>query len=260
VAVLPWDADIFGFPVADLQLGDISAIASDLQSFKRSLAAWTSGNRVELVSCYIPADQPALRALLPETGFVYVDTVLRAALVMDGPWTPAQVDFAQRDDQADLERIAETAIQFGRYHADARFPRHLADRRYRIWVRNALAAQGAETAIYVIRRSGRAVAFSHVEFEEGKAHAALTAVDPGYQRGGIGKELINMRLNDLAVRGIRETYSRISVINASILNFYAAIGFRFSMPMAVYHWHSPQASHLVSWDALFKQQDEKATS
>jgi ribosomal protein S18 acetylase RimI-like enzyme len=248
VALLPWDADIFGFPVADYQIGDPAAIASAPRSFENSFAAWTSDQGVELVSCFVPADQPVLRALLAEIGFVCVDMVLRATLIANGPWSPAQVDFANAGDQADLERIAETAIQCGRYHADARFPRDLANRRYRMWVRNAFATAGAQTAIYVVRRSERAVVFSHVEFEDGKAHAALTAVEPGFQRSGIGNELVNMRLNDLARRGIRETYSRVSAGNSSILNFYAALGFRLSLPLAVYHWHAPQAPHLLSVD------------
>lgn len=245
---MPWDAEIFGFPVADYQLGHPGVIASDRQSFEKSFVAWTSGLGVELVSCFVPADQPVLRALLPKMGFVCVDTVLRATLIADAPWKPAQVEFANAGDQDDVERIAETAIQFGRYHADARFPRDLANRRYRMWVRNAFGALGSQTTVYVVRRSGRAVAFSHVEFVDGKAHAALTAVEPGLQRSGMGNELVNMRLNDLARRGIRETYSRVSASNSSILNIYAVLGFRFSIPLAVYHWHAPHAPHLLPFD------------
>lgn len=251
LAILPWDAEIFEFPVADFQLVDANAIAANLPLFEKSFASWTSERHVELVSCFVPADQLATRALLPKIGFICVDTILRATLIADGPERPMPVEFANAGDQADLERIAETAIRFGRYHADPFFPRELANRRYRIWMRNAFATQGPHTEIYVIRRSGRAVAFSHVEFEESKAHAALTAVEPEFQGSGIGKELVNMRLGDLAQKGIRETYSRVSASNSYILNFYAALGFRFSMPMAVYHWHAPSAPHLLSWNDLF---------
>lgn len=251
IAILPWDTEIFGFPVADLELGNTHSIAANLRTFLDQLVTWTSEYQVELVSCFIPANDAILRILFAKIGFVCVDTTLQATKTMDAPSRSVPLDFAQADDLPELERIAETVFRFGRYHADGRFPRNLANHRYRIWVRNAFANLGPSSTIYVVRRSGRAVGFSHIEIENDNAHSMLTAVDPELQGSRIGKELLSMRNYDLARRKIHESYGRLSVRNSRMLNLYASFGYRFSLPLAIYHWHSTNAPHLLSYENLF---------
>src|SRR5262245_26413581 len=76
VFVVPWDTDIFGFPVGTYAPGDAGVIRTDLEDFLGRFRAWTTTHRVELVSCTVPADDRAWRALMPPLGFTCVEQTL----------------------------------------------------------------------------------------------------------------------------------------------------------------------------------------
>lgn len=65
VFVVPWDTDIFGFPVGSYEPGDAEAIHPDLDAFGEQLRAWATVQRVELVSSTVGADDRVWRTLLP---------------------------------------------------------------------------------------------------------------------------------------------------------------------------------------------------
>jgi hypothetical protein len=52
-AVIPWDSEIFGFPVAQMELGDAGAVAKDEAAFKAALTSWSRERSVRLVSCRV---------------------------------------------------------------------------------------------------------------------------------------------------------------------------------------------------------------
>jgi ribosomal protein S18 acetylase RimI-like enzyme len=158
---------------------------------------------------------------------------------------------AQPFDQADLERIAEGAFRFGRYHSDPYFPSELADRRYREWVRSALSGSSPDNVMYVIRRAGRAAGLSHVEFEGTRGHLTIIAVERSAQSQDIGQELGNMMRSDFHRRGLKEVWSQVSAINSQVLNFALPRGYRALKPQVIYHWHAPQAPHLVPWEKIY---------
>ena len=45
-------------------------------------------------------------------------------------------------------------------------------------------------------------------------------------------------------RGYTRAKARISAANTAVVNIYAALGFQFTKPEVVLHWHSPGARHL----------------
>src|SRR5262245_3141874 len=79
VFVVPWDTDIFGFPVGTCAPGDVGVLHANLTAFDERLRAWTSAHQVELVSCTVSADEPAWRALMPALGFMCVEQTLDVA-------------------------------------------------------------------------------------------------------------------------------------------------------------------------------------
>ena len=65
VYVVPWDTDIFGFPVGTYTPGEPEAIRSELRAVGERLRVWAAAQGVELVSCTVPADDRAWRTLMP---------------------------------------------------------------------------------------------------------------------------------------------------------------------------------------------------
>jgi hypothetical protein len=248
VAVLAWDTDIFGFPVAAWQPGDSGAIAADLKALRQSFHAWASTHGVELVACTVVADDRAWRALLPELGFVVVEQTVRIMLRLQAftappPATPVRL--AVTDDGQHIEEIAGHAFRHGRYHADPRFPQELADRRYRRWVGNALASTDPLDRVYVLGHPGSVKGFFQLRLNKDRAEVGIIAVAKALQGSQAGPELVIGTQLALKADGVRWIASKVSAANLGLLNLVTHLGYRLRQPEAVFHWHSPNARHLL---------------
>ena len=249
VALLPWDAEVFGFPVGDFRPGRAEQIGARWPALAERLARWARQQQAEIVSCRIPAADPTLTGLLEACGFRFVEASLRATLsplLPDRlPASRVSVRPAVPEDRGRLLSIAESAFDSGRYHADARLPRSLADARYRFWLENALGRPGPGTRVFALGEAGKPAGFFHVEVEAEAADLRLGAVDPGGHSGIAGFALYAGVLRVLAGEGVRRASARLTATNTAAVNLYAALGFRFGEPEVVLHWHSPFATHLL---------------
>lgn len=247
-AVVPWDSTYFGFNVATYVPGHPYELPVGAEEIVPLLRRWMQQKSVELVSCNVPADSFAWMGRLAADGFCSVDLSLLAFARKLNTLLPARVTVRAVED-ADvpgLERIAMTAFRFGRYHADARFPRALADERYRQWVRNALAARGETEFLLTCGPVGNPAGLFHAVLRGDVADLRLAAVDPALHSGFLGAGLFVGALTQLVARGARRAQARLSAGNIPILNLYSSLGFAFHEAEAVYHLHAHPAPHLVS--------------
>lgn len=255
IALLPWDAEIFGFPVADLRVGDSAEAARGLEVFRACLNDWAKRNRAELIGCSAPAEDMIWSALLPEAGFHYVDYTLKINQQRLQSWTPPPVKqsvrLAEPEDRSSLEAVAQTAFRAGRYHMDPRFPRALSELRYKHWVTNALAAAGPSSRLYVTGDVGQVSGFFHVNVQGEEAYITIIAVQLDRQGGRTGHDLATGGLADLKSRGIRRMNSKVSAMNSGVINLATYLGWRVSDPEVVFHWHAPDAPHLVKLEQVF---------
>ena len=80
IAVLPWDAEIFGFPVAEYQLGETEFLLENRHAWLDSLSQWVQGSRARLIACSTDAIDLKATGLLSRSAFTLVDTSLQADL------------------------------------------------------------------------------------------------------------------------------------------------------------------------------------
>ncbi|MGB8646677.1 MAG: hypothetical protein WCF84_15660 [Anaerolineae bacterium] len=255
VATLPWDAEIFGFPVGDYEAGDAAAIARNLDAFRAQFNQWAAANQVEIVHCTVPATNQPWYTLLPALGFAFVDYTLKiytkslhTAVI---PMNKIPVRLADARDQESVERIAEQAFRAGRYYADPLFPKRLVEIRYRRWLANAFAALGDNSRLYVTGEVGNVTSFFHITREREEAYITIIAVEPTRHGSTIGVELCAGVLRDLQASGIKRMSSKISALNSGVMNFVNYYGWRFGNPQVAFHWHASDAPHLNSWDSIF---------
>lgn len=263
VALLPWDAEIFGFRVGDYLPGPPRALVGRTEDLGAQLGAWAAREDAELVGCRVSARPAALGALIEEAGFRFIEVQLRATLprlrAEDLRAPRLTVRTAEGADHPRIAEIAASAFVFGRYHADPRFPREAADRRYRVWIERACAAPSSGSWIGVVGPPGAPRGFLQAEISAGPgisgatedsvrtADIRLAAVDP--ESAGIaGPELFLGSLHELVRRGVSSVTARISAVNSAVWNIYASLGFRFHEPELVFHWHRPGSKHLVTLD------------
>ena len=247
-AVLPWDSDYFGFNVGSYIPGDPAGPPARRDRLAPALRGWMGRNQVELLSCSVPGDANRWLGWLGTEGFAFVDLSLLAFARRLTALPPARVTVRLADDAdlAALVDLAGRAFTFGRYHVDARFPRALADERYRHWMRNAMAARSETELVLVSGPSGAPTGFIHAVLRADVADLRLAAVDPGHNHGFLGAGLFVSALRMLVDRGARRAQARLSTANIPILNLYSSLGFSFHEAEAVYHLHADPAPHLVA--------------
>jgi len=246
-AVVPWDSKYFGFNVGTYTPADPTQPPARGHELAAALRQWMSRNQVELLACQVPGDSNRWMSWLAAAGFAFVDLSLIAFARRLTALPPARVALrpAVDEDQAALLSIAGRAFTFGRYHADARFPRALADERYRHWLRNAMAARCETEFVLVSGPVGAPTGFLHAVLRGDLADLRLAAVDPEHNNGFLGAGLFVSTLRMLADRGARRAQARLSAANIPILNLYSSLGFSFHQAEAVYHLHARPAPPLA---------------
>ena len=242
VAVIPWDSDIFGFKVASYRLPP-DAPPDDIHNMLgASLSGWATANAVVLCSCAVPATDRYWRGCLPQAGFHLVNFSLQVSLnglqIAKLPAARAELREATPADHESIKRIAAAGFQHGRYHADPRFPRELADRRYSQWMTNALSGDDPQDRVFVLGEIGRVQGFYHVTIERDVSDLRLASVAPEFKGTMLGFDLYASILHVLKQRGVRRVVASISAANTAVMNVFAALGFRFSQPEMIYHWHA----------------------
>lgn len=247
VALLPWDEAVFGFPVADLRIGPDLPKVDDIPRLRKALLSYSRRTGAELVSVRVAARQTSLSAVLSRVGFVYVDLGLLATLPKLEPGSLLKTRFAVRRaepaDHDDIYQICGNEFDFGRYHTDPHFPRELANRRYLHWIRRALASTDSGDIVFVLGRPGKVSGFMHVALHENNADLRLGAVAPG---SPLGFWLYTETLRAIHALGAKCVSTGISAANVKVMQIYAALGFRFSRPEVILHWHSPGTVRLIS--------------
>ena len=249
VFVVPWDTEIFGFPVGTYQPGEAKAVHAGLGAMGERLLVWAAANRVELVSCTVAADDRIWRAVLPALGFTCVEQTLDLtfrvqAYTASPPTRPVRL--ATVDDVPEIEAIAEHTFRHGRYNADPRFPPDLADRRYRHWVRSACLSTSPADRVYVVGEPGQVKGFFQLRLAEDRAEVGIMGVAESAKGSPAALDLMTGMQLDLKALGTRWITAKISAGNTRVINLVAYFGYRFRNAQATFHWHAPDARHLLA--------------
>jgi hypothetical protein len=247
-AIISWDSEIFGFPVACYQIGLNEPSENARAEFHERLESWLLRNHVLLCMCAVPANRTRWKSFVTSLGFSFVDFNLQPTLnglqrlkLLE---LRTAVRHAELEDRTAIANLAGHAFHHGRYHVDSQFPRRLADLRYRQWITNALASDRPSDRVYVMGGPGKVEGFFHVVTEGTGADLRLAAVAPELQRTMAGVDLYVAVLHALKGLGIRRATSIVSTANTGVMNIHSVLGFSFSNPEVIYHWHSEQLCRL----------------
>lgn len=235
---VPWDRDVFGFPVVqiqELEVIDSHRAMSDYADFR----AWLDSGQVRIVSSRLPDHQLRESMFLEANGFRFVEMVLHPTLEnlqsRNIPQDDLLIAPAQESDLPLLQEIAERAFRHERYHVDPRLDPRLADLRYGRWVANSLGHP--QQRLLKITHGERLVALFLVESRDSRtAYWHLTAVSPRFQGSGYGYRVWQSMLRYHQAEGCEGLMTTISARNVAVLNLYAKLGFRFRPPEMTFHW------------------------
>ena len=235
---VPWDSDIFGFPVAAISVIEVKEPASAQEQFD-PFKRWVLDNSFEIVSCRLPHEQIYASMFLERNSFRFVEMVLHP--IVTGLQTYPVIDtgmVVEKVCEAELAAVvsmAERTFGFERYHVDPRLDPKLADIRYGRWTRNSFS--DSQQVLLKISLDGDIVAFFVVEHkEDGSAYWHLTAVNPDFHGKGLGYRIWMTMINYHKAAGMQDIRTTIAARNSPVLNLYSKLNFRFAPPEMTFHW------------------------
>jgi len=239
--VVPWDSELFGFPVAEIERIAITDHAAAAQGLL-ALGSWLDRNGIRLASCRLPSDRLHESMLLEEYGFRFVEMIYRPTVAPIPPGVgdgdPIRIGAAGADDLPAIEAIAASAFSTSRFLLDWRLDGEASHRRYRNWIRSSV--ESGSQKVLKATLEGALVGFFVVEERDDRtAYWHLTAIATAHQGRGLGRRLWAAMMARHRSSGLDGIATTISAHNAPVMNIYARLGFRFEAPHVTLHWLRP---------------------
>lgn len=239
---VPWDTEIFGSPVAQLEglcLRQPDAAESDFAPYE----AWAVDRGFSLEVAKLDSRRLAEIAWLQKRGFRWIETMYFPCLGDLQALPPAHADpslalRAMRPDELQqVQLIAEQSFVTSRFFIDPLICRQRGAERYATWVRNSAADPAQQ--VLVAEMGGELAAFFIVQEREAdgrkSAYWHLTAVAAAFQGRGLGKRLWRQAMGWHRERGCRQLRTAISGHNLPVLGLYGQLGFRFERAETTLH-------------------------
>lgn len=237
-SLVPWDSDIFGFPVAQIERIVVKQ-GADPDVGMRQFRSWLELNEVRLVSCRLGSDRLRESMLLEANGFRFVEMVYGPTLspipdIGHDDDSLAIVE-ARHEDLAAIETIAASAFATGRFLIDWRLDGSASHRRYQAWVRNSFD-DVRQTVLMATADNGLIGFFVVEDRPDRSVYWHLTAISPSKQGRGFGKRVWRAMVARHHAAGLQRIDTTISAHNTAVINLYAGLGFRFGLPQMTFHW------------------------
>ena len=115
---------------------------------------------------------------------------------------------------------APAIASMSRHLIESGLPWSWNDQRIRYCMRNR------ECVVLAARDRRRLVAFAIMEFYDEHAHLSLLAVQPGYQRLGIGRQLVEWLEASARTAGTFVIHLELRALNDGARRFYERLGYR----------------------------------
>lgn len=237
-SLVPWDSEIFGFPVAEIGHVELG-LGAHAKEILREFDAWCAGHDVRLVSCRLDHRQLRESMALEEIGFRFVEMVhvprLESFESIAAPRQTIHVAKALPNDLGSIQEIAYSAFTTGRFLLDSRLSPELSKRRYATWVRNSV--DDPRHTVLKAEVDGDLVGFFIVEHRPDRSvYWHLTAIAPHWQGRGMGLSLWQTILIRHRTEGATAVETTISGHNSPAINLYARLGFSFASAQMTFHW------------------------
>jgi dTDP-4-amino-4,6-dideoxy-D-galactose acyltransferase len=238
---LPWDSDFFGFKIGRVE-GDTLT-----ETLVQRIEHWSQRNDIACLYFLARADDPVTSRLAEDNGYHLVDIRLtflrrltRAGLEEgSSPSRSLIIRAASADDLQTLLPVASSSYQDSRFFYDSRFPRHLSQALYEVWLTTSLS--GYAQGFLVAEINGSAVGYvtCHLDNANGQGTIGLVGVAAEARGHGAGSALVNAAVSWLAERQVGEIRVVTQGRNIPAQRLYQRCGFVTDSVQLWYHkWYA----------------------
>jgi RimJ/RimL family protein N-acetyltransferase len=246
--LIEWDANVFGFSVAQI---DYVRLKNSIDSLIEldDFWSWVDRNSINLISCRLNHSNLSETIFLEDNNFKFIEMVLHPTFKDIQNFEVINDDSliikaANEEDLHEISDIAESVFNVERFHADPRVPSKLANIRYKNWVVNS--ARSSNQKLLKITQYNNIIGFFLVEsLGMTSVYWHLTAISHKYQAKGFGLKVWRAMINYHKIQGFNQIKTTISARNTRVLNLYAKLGCSFTEPEMTFHWLKNNASFLA---------------
>ena len=240
-----WDSEILGLSCAKIEIyRHTDRYHKDYSDYlvclMDGLLAYADTQGYDFLSIRTDHDVRLFQCLA-RYNFSFIESQLtfnRSLSKRDLPPTLSSVEtrLACEDDLEACQRIADAALTQSRYHSDPNIGCELGRRVKREWVKSNLSGRAR---CYVACIDHQVVGFIHLREtpDEDASVIDLIAVDPSFQRRGVGKSLVNQAFmyywNVMA--GHVNLHVSTQAQNISAVRFYERLGFLLIEAQNTFH-------------------------
>lgn len=246
--LIPWDIETFGFGVADFKIDYSQDCLSKSQEIADKIKEWAKDHNVELVGTTVGAEDGLKPSFIQSLGFRYIDTTIslryKDVQKLQFPLSDFEVLPADKASLDGVVKICSSSFSSGRYYADIRFPKHLADKRYQDWVRRAFTAESTQE-LFIAKVNEEVCGFMVLEAKGREGYLHLAAVLPKWQGKHMGLAIYASSLVYLQKQGVNLVHAKVSASNIPVFNLHTRLGARVFSSDILFHWHAPWAKHLL---------------
>lgn len=237
--LVPWDTEIIGRPVAEINRFEVIDSERAKSHYAR-FEEWREKHNIDLCSCRISHDSLVESAFLQEHGFRFIELNYRPELrgLQQQQFSDDSIEIvlAQEEDQECLAQIAANIFKHGRFHQDLLLGVKIGDERYKIWLLNSFSR--SSQFVYKCLIEDEIVGFFVTEYSDNnQCNWVLVGLAPGFEGRGIGTRVWKAMMRFHQADGMESIVTSISSHNSAALNLYAKLGFRFPRPLVTFHWH-----------------------
>lgn len=223
--VLEWDSQFF-----ERRIGTVThqRLSADVMP---DMLAWAAQEQIDCLYFLADADCATTSELAAAYGFQMQDIRVTyeralAATANVSPQLPqgVQARFAQPEDLAALQAIAETSHTDTRFFFDRRFPRAAVTALYRTWI--SKSCMGYADAVLVLERDGQAQGYISCHLQgERRGQIGLVGVDARARGQGLGQSLVRAALAWFAAQGAASVSVVTQGRNIAAQRLYQRAGF-----------------------------------
>ena len=205
--VSPTEAELVVIPDARGRGHGSALVSTIVSSAQPGFLVWAHG------------DHPAARALAARYGFEPVRRLLQLRLTLPEFLGPADISIGPIRLSDDIpEWLALNARAFAHHPEQVSVTRDDLD--------GIMAEPWFDASAFLVMREGdRMIGYCWLKVEHDVGELYVVGVDPAYQGRGIGRQLVEAGLAELAHRGIRESSLYVEADNEPALKLYTSLGY-----------------------------------
>jgi dTDP-4-amino-4,6-dideoxy-D-galactose acyltransferase len=215
-ALLPWDSDFWGVPIARVE--------GDTMTAERAaeVERWAEANGVAC-AYFLAGEDAATAHAAEDAGFRLMDVRVGLARRTAPLARDARVRPYEPDDLDPLRAIARASHGATRFYADTRFPRARADDLYDVWITRS--TEGWADVVFVAEHEGRPAGYLSMHAEGERASIGLVAVAEEARGSGLGAALVDAGISWAHDRGLPHIDVVTQGRSAAALRVYERRGF-----------------------------------